>query len=36
MVGKYLIEQLAGIPCEVDLASEYRYRRPIVDAHDRS
>jgi glucosamine--fructose-6-phosphate aminotransferase (isomerizing) len=30
MVGKYLIEQLAGIPCEVDLASEYRYRRPIV------
>jgi glucosamine--fructose-6-phosphate aminotransferase (isomerizing) len=32
MVGKYLIEQLAGIPCEVDLASEYRYRRPIVGA----
>jgi glucosamine--fructose-6-phosphate aminotransferase (isomerizing) len=33
LVGKYLIEQLAGIPCEVDLASEYRYRRPVVDAH---
>ena len=33
MVGKYLIEQLAGIPCEVDLASEYRYRRPIVGAN---
>ena len=31
-VGKYLIEQLAGIPCEVDLASEYRYRHPIVGA----
>jgi len=31
LVGKYLIEQLAGIPAEVDLASEYRYRRPIVD-----
>jgi glucosamine--fructose-6-phosphate aminotransferase (isomerizing) len=33
LVGKYLIEQLAGLPCEVDLASEYRYRRPIVGAH---
>jgi glucosamine--fructose-6-phosphate aminotransferase (isomerizing) len=33
MVGKYLIEQIAGIPCEVDLASEYRYRRPIVGAN---
>jgi glucosamine--fructose-6-phosphate aminotransferase (isomerizing) len=33
MVGKYLIEQLAGIPCEVDLASEYRYRHPIVGAN---
>ena len=30
LVGKYLIEQLAGIPCEVDLASEFRYRRPIL------
>ena len=33
MVGKYLIEQIAGLPCEVDLASEYRYRRPVVGAH---
>ncbi len=31
LVGKYLIEQVAGIPAEVDLASEYRYRQPIVD-----
>ena len=30
LLGKYMIEQLAGIPCEVDLASEYRYRKPIV------
>jgi glucosamine--fructose-6-phosphate aminotransferase (isomerizing) len=33
LVGKYLIEQLAGIPCEVDLASEYRYRKPVVGQH---
>jgi glucosamine--fructose-6-phosphate aminotransferase (isomerizing) len=32
LTGKYLIEQLAGIPCEVDLASEFRYRSPILDA----
>jgi glucosamine--fructose-6-phosphate aminotransferase (isomerizing) len=31
LVGKYMIEQLAGIPVEVDLASEFRYRHPIVD-----
>jgi glucosamine--fructose-6-phosphate aminotransferase (isomerizing) len=31
LVGKYMIEQLAGIPVEVDLASEFRYRKPIVD-----
>ncbi len=31
MVGKYLIEQLAGLPAEVDLASEFRYRSPILD-----
>ena len=30
LVGKYMIEQLAGISCEVDLASEFRYRKPIV------
>jgi glucosamine--fructose-6-phosphate aminotransferase (isomerizing) len=29
-VGKYLIEALAQIPVEVDYASEYRYRNPIV------
>jgi len=31
MVGKYLIEQIAGLPAEVDLASEFRYRDPILD-----
>jgi len=30
MVGKYMIEQLAGLPADVDLASEFRYRRPIL------
>jgi glucosamine--fructose-6-phosphate aminotransferase (isomerizing) len=31
LIGKYLLEQVAGVPTEVDLASEYRYRAPIVD-----
>jgi glucosamine--fructose-6-phosphate aminotransferase (isomerizing) len=31
MVGKYLLEQIAGIAAEVDLASEFRYRKPILD-----
>ncbi len=30
-VGQYMIEQLAGVPCDIDLASEFRYRRPILD-----
>ena len=30
MVGKYWIEQIADIPVSIDLASEYRYRRPSV------
>jgi glucosamine--fructose-6-phosphate aminotransferase (isomerizing) len=30
-VGKYLIETLARVPVEVDVASEYRYRDPVVD-----
>jgi len=29
-VGRVLIEKLAGIPVEVDIASEFRYRDPIV------
>ncbi len=30
LVGEYMIEQLARIPVEVDVASEYRYRQPLV------
>ncbi len=32
LVGKYVIEKLARIPVEVDLASEFRYRDPLLDA----
>jgi glucosamine--fructose-6-phosphate aminotransferase (isomerizing) len=31
MVGKFLIEHLARIPVEVDIASEFRYRDPIIE-----
>ncbi len=31
IVGKYMFERLAGIPTEVDVASEFRYRDPIID-----
>lgn len=31
MVGKYAFERLVGIPCDVDVASEFRYRDPVVD-----
>lgn len=31
IVGKYYIEKMARIPVEVDIASEFRYRNPIVD-----
>lgn len=31
MVGKYMIESLARIPVEVDIASEFRYRDPIIN-----
>ena len=30
LVGKFLIEQLAGLPVEVDFGSEFRYRDPVV------
>jgi glucosamine--fructose-6-phosphate aminotransferase (isomerizing) len=32
LVGKHAIEQHARIRCEVDIASEFRYRRPVLDA----
>jgi glucosamine--fructose-6-phosphate aminotransferase (isomerizing) len=30
MVGQYLIEELAGIPVDVDYASEFEYRNPMI------
>ncbi len=30
MVARYWFEGLAGIPCQVEVASEYRYRKPVV------
>jgi glucosamine--fructose-6-phosphate aminotransferase (isomerizing) len=32
LVGKFMIEELARLPVEVDYGSEYRYRDPIVDS----
>jgi glucosamine--fructose-6-phosphate aminotransferase (isomerizing) len=31
LIGEYLFEQIARIPCETDYASEFRYRNPIVE-----
>jgi glucosamine--fructose-6-phosphate aminotransferase (isomerizing) len=33
MVGKFLIEKIARIPCELEISSEFRYRDPIIDSH---
>src|SRR5437879_6938733 len=32
LVGKYLVEAFARLPVDVDVASEFRYRRPVVDS----
>ncbi len=34
LVGRYWIEALAQVPAEVELASEYRARQPLVDPND--
>jgi glucosamine--fructose-6-phosphate aminotransferase (isomerizing) len=31
LVGKFLLEEIAGIPAEVDYGSEFRYRSPLMD-----
>ena len=31
LAGKYMIEQLARIPVDIDYASEFRYRDPVID-----
>ncbi|MEU5541612.1 glutamine--fructose-6-phosphate transaminase (isomerizing) [Streptomyces sioyaensis] len=33
MIAKYAIEHWTRIPCETELASEFRYRDPILDRH---
>ncbi|NQT95296.1 MAG: glutamine--fructose-6-phosphate transaminase (isomerizing), partial [Candidatus Omnitrophica bacterium] len=32
LTGKYILESLCGIPVEVDVSSEFRYRNPVVGA----
>ena len=32
LVGKYLVEAFARLPVDVDIASEFRYRRPVLDS----
>jgi len=34
LVGKYLLEEVARIPVHVDIASEFRYRNPLVGKQD--
>lgn len=31
LVGEYMLEEYAGIPVEVEFASEFRYRKPLLD-----
>jgi glutamine---fructose-6-phosphate transaminase (isomerizing) len=33
LVGKYIIENMCRLPVEVDLGSEFRYRKPLLDEH---
>ena len=33
LVGEYMFEEYAGIPTEVEVGSEFRYRKPIIDKH---
>ena len=32
LIGEYMLEELAGIPVEVEYASEFRYRSPVIEA----
>ena len=34
LVGRYSIETWARVPVEMDIASEFRYRDPVIDEHD--
>jgi glucosamine--fructose-6-phosphate aminotransferase (isomerizing) len=33
LVGEYMLEEYAGIPVEVEVGSEFRYRKPLIDEH---
>ena len=33
LVASYLLESLARVPCAVEVASEFRYRNPIIEKH---
>jgi glucosamine--fructose-6-phosphate aminotransferase (isomerizing) len=33
LIGKYMLEEMARIPVEVDYGSEFRYRQPVLDRH---
>lgn len=33
LVGEYMLEEYAGIPVEVEIGSEFRYRKPLLDKH---
>ena len=33
LIGKFMIEEIAKIPAEVDYGSEFRYRSPLMDPH---
>src|SRR5215211_9260766 len=34
LVGRYAIEWWSRVPVEMDIASEFRYRKPVIDEHD--
>ena len=34
LIGRYAIEEWARVPVEMDIASEYRYRNPVIKADD--
>ncbi len=31
MIGEYMLEEYAGLPAEVEVGSEFRYRKPVID-----
>ncbi len=34
LIGKYMIEEFSRIPVEADIASEFRYRNPLIDSNN--